>query len=366
MIYRFKVLVVLSLTVALTVNSGPESSAAPAQVEIRPESVATDDSLEAFDIDRSHSYLEFAVEFMGLNEVRGTFGWYDAAIVYDENPVNMSVTFVIDVSSIDTRSGFRDRDLRGEDFFHTEKHPYAIFQSDRIERAEDGFIAHGHLRMRGVTREFSVPFRYTVPRMRDELWGNLRIGFEGTFSLNRSDFGITGGNSLRSSLIADTVDVEFAMLGSRFNYDRFGFDSTDKPSVGEKLLEVALSESAARALEEYDRLRENDPDEYNFDPGQLRVAGLKLFERDDFVGALAFFRKVRALGAYEGSMALMIAESHMRMKEPDHAIAFYREALESDPVDPTALEMLRRLNAPVDLDRQLERATARSKEESTG
>lgn len=364
--FRFKVHVVLSLAVALITNSDPELSAASAQLDTRPESVTSNESLEVFDIDRSHSYLEFAVEFMGLNEVRGTFGWYDAAIVYDENPVNMSVTFLIDVSSIDTRSGFRDRDLRGENFFHTEKHPYAIFQSESIERTDDGFVARGHLTMRGITREFSVPFHYTVPRMRDELWGNLRIGFEGAFSLNRSDFGITGGNSLRSRLIADTVNVEFAVLGRRFNYDKFGFDSSDKPSIGEILLDVAISETAASALEEYDRLREVDPDGYNFDPGQIRVAGLKLFEKEDFDGAVRLFNRVRELGAYELSMALMIAESYTRLNEPEHAITYYRKALESDPVDPTALEMLRRLSVPVDLDRQLERATTRAQAESTG
>ncbi len=61
------------------------------------------DGRELFGIDAAHSELSFRIGFLGINNVRGTFAKYSAAILYDDNDVSRtSLTLVIDAASIST------------------------------------------------------------------------------------------------------------------------------------------------------------------------------------------------------------------------------------------------------------------------
>ena len=149
---------------------------------------------EIFGIDRSHSHLGFSIGFLGMSKVHGTFNDYTATILYDDaKPERSSVTLVIEAKSIDTHGEMRDRDLQGEPWFDTEKHPQIVFQSTRIERK-------GNEQLRRPRRPddegrhaaLAIPMTRTVPRTPDAGWGNIRIGGTGAVTINRHDFGIDG------------------------------------------------------------------------------------------------------------------------------------------------------------------------------
>ena len=158
---------------------------------------------ELFGVDRAHSYLGFSIGFLGLNKVRGHFNKYDMAILYNEADLSkMSLTLMIDASSIDTRMEMRDKDLRGDRFFDVEKYPTITFESSRIFPYEDYYLAIGQFSMHGVTKEILLPFELLKAD------GNT-LGFKVRTKINRIDFGV-GKDFEHTSIpnfLGDELDV---------------------------------------------------------------------------------------------------------------------------------------------------------------
>ena len=178
--------------------------------------------LEQFGIDRLHSDLRFSIGFLGLNRVQGSFRKYDATLLYhDDKPEETSITLVIETESIDTASDFRDKDLRSERFFHAEKHPTILFQSTSIRTYGDDLTAHGELTIRGIKKNVSFPLIRTLPRTIDDGWGNVRVGFAGTLTINRRDFEIEGGDFWGIKVLSEDVEISFMILGTSSNVDRW-------------------------------------------------------------------------------------------------------------------------------------------------
>lgn len=167
-------------------------------------------------LDASHSNVNFKVRHM-MSRVTGSFGKFDAQIVMDaENPAGSKVTFSIDAGSIDTANENRDKHLRSEDFFFTEKHPNITFESTAIRRVEGNeYEVKGNLTMRGVTKEVTLPVSF-LGEVKDP-WGNTKAGFSTETTLNRKDFGVNWNKVLDNGgvLLADEVEVEIDLEVAR-------------------------------------------------------------------------------------------------------------------------------------------------------
>jgi len=304
---------------------------------------------ELFGMDQAHSSVGFTIGFMGLTRVRGTFRSYSAAILYDEkDPSRSSATVVIDAASIDTDMDVRDKDLRGPRFFDVEKYPRIVFQSRSIEKAgKDRYIVHGTLEMHGVTHEVAIPMTQTVARMPDSGWGNMRIGGAGGVKVKRTDFGILGGEFWGAKALSDDVEIEIAILGNRYNFDRWSFDSREKPSIGEVLARTVDSAGAEAAVGRYRELKEKNPGDYNFAVDQITLAANRLLQHRRFPEALALFRLAAEESPKETVVQARIGEIHAAMGNRDAALAAYRKALELAPQNPEAIEMVQRLESRV-------------------
>ena len=122
------------------------------------------------------------------------------------DPTTARISITIETASIDTANTRRDNHLRDPDFFWTERYPTAVFESVRATRADGGGLAIvGHLTVRGVTREITVP---TAVRVTGD-------GFEaqGEFDLKRTDYEINYQSLLNP--VADVVRVRFVFRGAR-------------------------------------------------------------------------------------------------------------------------------------------------------
>ena len=148
-----------------------------------------------YNIDPAHSLIGFAVRHLEINWVEGRFKDFKGIINYDEKDVTKSsVEFTAKVASIDTEVEARDKHLRTADFFDAEKYPEMTFRSTRVERkGKDGYVLHGDLTLKGVTKPVALPFRLTAA-VKDP-WGNTRFGAEAQTKINRRDFGINYGNA---------------------------------------------------------------------------------------------------------------------------------------------------------------------------
>jgi polyisoprenoid-binding protein YceI len=300
-------------------------------------------------VDEAHSYLGFTIGFLGMTKVRGAFKKYDAWVVYDDrNPASSSATVIIDVDSIDTGLEFRDKDLKSPRFFDAAKYPKIVFQSDRVERAgPDRYVVHGTLEIRGVKRAIELPMAQTVTRQADKGWGNVRVGGSGALTLKRSDFGISGGDFWGGKVLSDLVDVEVDVLATRGNYEKWGFESREKPSAGEAVWKIYEEKGADAALAGWAELQKTHPAEYNFAASEAGLVGNRLYQRGQPAAALAFLKLGLEAGPKQpAGFHCRIGEVELSLGRRDAAVAEYRKALEIDKDNVQAIEMLRRLEPP--------------------
>ena len=160
-------------------------------------------------VDPVHSNITFAVDYMVLTEVTGNFRDFSATMVSDSvNPGKSSVNVVIKTASITTENDRRDAHLRSADFFDAERYPEITFVSKSIEKGEGNqYKITGDLTMHGVTKSVTFDAKY-MGQVRD-MRGNLRLGFKGTTTINRNDFGVKYNATLETGrvLIGENVTV---------------------------------------------------------------------------------------------------------------------------------------------------------------
>jgi polyisoprenoid-binding protein YceI len=162
-----------------------------------------------FDIDRSHSAVEFGVSHMVITTVKGKFTRFTGSIVYGgDDLAAWEIHGTIEAASIDTDEKDRDNHLRSPDFFDTEKYPEITLKSKEIRREGDRYVGVGEFTMHGVTREVEIPFTLKGPVT--DPWGNQRIGIEASWKLDRRDYGIVWSKTLDNGglLVGNEVEIE--------------------------------------------------------------------------------------------------------------------------------------------------------------
>jgi len=163
-----------------------------------------------FQIDPSHTVVEFAVKHMMFSTVKGHFAKVSGEIVYDAvDPTQSSVSASIDAASVETRDTRRDAHLRSPDFFDVEKYPTITFTSKRIEPAgeEGSYRIVGDLTIHGVTNEVTLNASH-LGEGKDP-WGGIRAGFNATTTINRKDYGLHYNAPLEAGgvMVGDQVKI---------------------------------------------------------------------------------------------------------------------------------------------------------------
>lgn len=154
-----------------------------------------------WNIDSSHSQVEFTVKHMMITKVRGRFSDVAGTIVVDEaEPSSSRVDVTIDAASIDTREEDRDAHLRSEDFLNAESYPELTFRSTGVDGLEmeegTGFKVFGELTIRGTTKK--VELDATFEGRGQDPWGNQRVAFSADAAIDRRDFGLTWNQALET------------------------------------------------------------------------------------------------------------------------------------------------------------------------
>jgi len=170
-----------------------------------------------WNIDTVHSGINFSVRHMVVSKVRGRFGKFSGELAIDDDDLTRSsVNVAIEAASIDTGNAQRDGHLRSGDFFDVEAFPELRFRSTRIDkRGDDRYAVVGQLTIRDVTREVSLDVEFGG-RARDP-WGNERVGFVATASVDRKEFGLRWNQALETGgvLVGDRIDIELELQGVR-------------------------------------------------------------------------------------------------------------------------------------------------------
>jgi polyisoprenoid-binding protein YceI len=164
--------------------------------------------VETYRIDPVHSNTWFRIRHLNISNFYGRFNDTAGTIVLDSaNPANCSFEARIAVDSIDTHNVDRDKDLKSANFFEVEKYPQIAFKSTAVKKTgEQTYEVTGDLTLHGVTRPLTLKIEQTGsgPAMK----GEHRAGFETTFEIKRSDFGMTHGLAGVGDEVRLTVSVE--------------------------------------------------------------------------------------------------------------------------------------------------------------
>lgn len=162
-----------------------------------------------YKMDKSHTSVGFDVSHMVITTVSGTFNDFDVNLNFDPMDLSaFSVKATIKIASVDTDNEKRDDHLRSADFFAADDHPDMVFSSNKLEKTENGYVAHGTLTMRGVSKQVALPFEVKGPVVGP--WGNERIGVKAELVLNRHDYGVKWSKSMDNGglVVGDEVLVK--------------------------------------------------------------------------------------------------------------------------------------------------------------
>lgn len=161
-----------------------------------------------YEVDVSHSTIGFSVRHMLITNVKGKFNEFSATIDYNaEASADIKASANMVVASVDTDNEKRDNHLRSADFFDAESFPSITFTSTRVEGTAPNVTLIGDLTIKGITKEISLPVEFTGP-VKDP-WGNERIGFSGSTTINRQDFGVSWNNTMDNGglVVGDEVKL---------------------------------------------------------------------------------------------------------------------------------------------------------------
>ncbi len=163
-------------------------------------------------IDVSHTQLGFAVRHMAVSKVRGRFSTFEGSLELAEDPTDSKVSLTIDANSVDTRDENRDNHLRSNDFFDVANHPTWTFASTAItpESATEWKVV-GDLNIRGVTRP--VTLDASLEGVVKDPYGNHRVGFSASTTIDRDDFGVSFGAVMEAGglVVAKKVTIEIEL-----------------------------------------------------------------------------------------------------------------------------------------------------------
>ncbi|MBT2509569.1 polyisoprenoid-binding protein [Streptomyces sp. ISL-98] len=193
---------------ALFNRKNTTAPAATATLEVDPALAALTGD---YTIDPAHSSVGFTVRHAMVTNVRGAFADHEGTLSLDgSDPSRSTAAIDIKIASIDTGMSDRDGHLRSADFFDAEQFPLMTFRSTTAEQlGGDAYRITGDLTIKDVTRPLSIDLDFNGSAT--DVYGNERVGFEGTAEILRSDWGLTWNAALETGgvMVSDKVRLNF-------------------------------------------------------------------------------------------------------------------------------------------------------------
>jgi polyisoprenoid-binding protein YceI len=185
-----KIVLILSLSLLVAFISGPAQAA------------------ETYKLDPAHSAVVFRVKHLDIAYVYGRFNGPTGTFVFDEaSPANSTIELQVQIDNVDTAVDKRDKHIRSADFFNADEYPLATFKSTAVKKSDDGtYEVTGKLTMLGKSRP--IVFKARDTGSGKDPWGNYRRGFETSFMIKRSAFGMDFMLNGVSDEVVITVSVE--------------------------------------------------------------------------------------------------------------------------------------------------------------
>ncbi|MEP7218215.1 MAG: YceI family protein [Bacteroidota bacterium] len=167
----------------------------------------------AWNIDPSHSQVQFTVRHMMISNARGRFEEFTGTVEFDpEHLENLKVDVTIDAASINTRDPQRDGHLKSPDFLNVEQFPNMTFKSTSVEKVSNTELRiNGDLTIRDTTHPvvLQTEFNGVVASP----WGTTSAGFSAHTKINRKEWGLVWNQTLETGglLVGEDVKIELEL-----------------------------------------------------------------------------------------------------------------------------------------------------------
>lgn len=152
----------------------------------------------AWNLDRSHSSINFEVDHMVVSETAGKFKDFTMNVKSDKADFTDAVfDITLKTESITTDDEKRDGHLKSADFFDANQFPYITFKGRKFKQIKGNqYSLTGDLTMHGVTKTMTLnaKFNGTVK----DPYGNTRAGIKVTGEIDRYDFGLKYNSALEA------------------------------------------------------------------------------------------------------------------------------------------------------------------------
>lgn len=168
---------------------------------------------QTFEVDGGHSSVTYRINHAGVANFYGRFNDISGSVMWDSGTPDLnSFNVTIAADSIDSNSKDRDTHLKSPDFFNSKQFPSITFASKSIKANGSAFELAGDLTLLGKTKPVKAALTLTGEK---DIGGRMgyRAGWEATFTIKRSDFGMTYG--IDQGMLGDEVAVTVAIEGVR-------------------------------------------------------------------------------------------------------------------------------------------------------
>ena len=158
-----------------------------------------------YKLDVSHTKVGFEVTHLVISTVEGRFTEFDGTFDFDEKKGVLSGVKVTIVSkSIDTANEKRDKHLRSDDFFNTEKYPRIEFVSTKEVKGIR------KLTIRNKTHDVTLKVTYRGSVVN---FGKSTVGFDIEGEINRKKFDVLWNKKLDTGGVMVSDEVVLSIHG---------------------------------------------------------------------------------------------------------------------------------------------------------
>ena len=141
---------------------------------------------------------DHSVKFSGT-EVEGIFKTLKGDVTFDQNDLSSSkFSFTIDVNSINTGNGMKNKHAVSDKWFDAEKYPTITFKSSKIYKDGDQLKVKGMFKIHGVSKEKTIPFTFIDNKIKAK------------FSVNRLDYKV-GTMKGMSKKVSDKISLDITI-----------------------------------------------------------------------------------------------------------------------------------------------------------
>lgn len=165
----------------------------------------------AFTIDSVHASAVFRVKHLNVSYFYGRFNKIEGSFnLNKDKPEASALDVTIDIGSVDTNNEKRNGHLKSQDFFSAKEFPSATFKAKTFKKAGDAsYDVTGDLTIHGVTKPVTVKIDDTGTGK--GMQGGTVAGFETTFNVKRSDFGMT----FMTGPLSDEINITISCEGGK-------------------------------------------------------------------------------------------------------------------------------------------------------